>query len=94
VDADAHRHLTAEPVRNGGTSLYQIERYDEAAVFIGLDVGKSEHHAVALSRDGRKLYDKPLPNTERGITEVLAAACAPVQHAVPVGRFIESSHPC
>lgn len=45
-----------------------IERYDEVAVIIGLDVGKSEHHAVALTRDGRKLYDKPLPNTPREAT--------------------------
>ncbi len=51
--------------------MNQIEHYDDAAVFIGLDVGKSEHHAVALTRDGKKLYDRPLPNTERGITEVL-----------------------
>jgi hypothetical protein len=58
VDADAHRHLTAEAARNGGTPLTQIERYDEAAVFIGLDVGKSEHHAVALTRDGKKLYER------------------------------------
>lgn len=51
--------------------MHQIEHYEQVAVFIGLDVGKSEHHAVALTRDGSKLYDKPLPNTERGITEVL-----------------------
>ncbi len=48
-----------------------IDHYDDVAVFIGLDVGKSEHHAVALTRDGRKLYDKPLPNTETGIAQVL-----------------------
>lgn len=51
--------------------MNQIEHYDDAVVFIGLDVGKSEHHAVALTRDGKKLYDKPLPNTEAGITQVL-----------------------
>lgn len=48
-----------------------IKHYDDVAVFIGLDVGKSEHHAVALTRDGKKLYDKPLPNTEAGIVSVL-----------------------
>lgn len=48
-----------------------IDHYDDVAVFIGLDVGKSEHHAVALTRDGNKLYDKPLPNTETGMTQVL-----------------------
>ena len=34
------------------------------AVFIGLDVGKSEHHAVALTAAGKKVYDKALPNDE------------------------------
>lgn len=51
--------------------MSSIERYDDVAVFIGLDVGKSEHHAVALTRDGMKIYDKPLPNTEAGISAVL-----------------------
>ena len=30
------------------------------AVFLGLDVGKGEHHATALGPDGRRVYDKPL----------------------------------
>ena len=34
------------------------------ALFIGLDVGKSEHHATALTSDGTKVYDKPLPSSE------------------------------
>lgn len=34
-------------------------------VFLGLDVGKSDHHAVALAPDGRRLHDAPLPNTEK-----------------------------
>ena len=33
-------------------------------VFIGIDVGKSEHWVTALSREGRKVFDKPLPNDE------------------------------
>jgi hypothetical protein len=33
-------------------------------VFIGLDYGKSGHHAVALNRAGKKLFDKDLPNDE------------------------------
>jgi len=36
----------------------------EYGVFLGLDVGKSDHHAVALAPDGKRLYDAPLPNTE------------------------------
>lgn len=51
-------------------TLTQIGRYEDVAVFIGLDVGKSTHHAVALARDGKKLYDEALPNTEAGLTAV------------------------
>lgn len=34
------------------------------AVFCGIDVGKSEHHAVGLDTAGTRLYDKALPNDE------------------------------
>jgi len=40
-------------------------------VFIGLDVGKSGHHAVALDRAGKKLFDKALPNDEARLREFL-----------------------
>lgn len=48
-----------------------IERYDEVEVFVGLDVGKGEHHAVALDRAGKRLFDKALPNDERRLRGVL-----------------------
>lgn len=41
-----------------------IENYDSVDVFIGVDVGKGEHHAVALDRAGKQLFDKALPNEE------------------------------
>ena len=44
----------------GGTKM-DIE---DIEVFIGIDVGKSEHWATALSRDGRKVLDRALPNDE------------------------------
>jgi transposase len=50
----------------------QIENYDRVDVFVGLDVGKGKHHAVALDRAGRKLYDRALPNDERRLRAVLA----------------------
>jgi transposase len=46
------------------------------AVFCGIDVGKSEHHAVGLMASGDKVYDKPLPNDEhrlRAVFDKLAA---------------------
>ena len=48
-----------------------IERYEEVDVFIGVDVGKGEHHAVALNRAGKVLYDKALPNDEGRLREVI-----------------------
>ena len=49
-------------------------------VFVGLDVGKSEHHAVALDRTGKVLFDKALPNDEAKLRAILAdlAAHGPV----------------
>lgn len=41
-----------------------IKGHDEIAVFLGLDVGKGEHHAVGLDRTGKRLLDRALPNDE------------------------------
>lgn len=38
--------------------------HDTVDVFIGIDVGKTAHHAVAIDRAGKKLLDKPLPQDE------------------------------
>jgi len=50
------------------------------AVFCGLDVGKSDHHACALAPDGTRLHDKALPNDETSLREVFGrlAALGPV----------------
>ena len=39
-------------------------------VFIGIDVGKSEHWATALNQEGRKVFDRALPNEEDLLREV------------------------
>jgi transposase len=36
----------------------------DIGVFLGLDVGKGEHHAHGLTPVGKTVYDKRLPNTE------------------------------
>lgn len=41
------------------------------AVFVGLDVGKSDHHAVALTADGKTVLDKALPNDEAKLRAIL-----------------------
>ncbi|MEW1813466.1 IS110 family transposase, partial [Pseudarthrobacter phenanthrenivorans] len=46
------------------------------AVFVGLDVGKSDHHAVALGLDGRTLLDRALPNDEAKLRAILAGLAA------------------
>ena len=43
-------------------------------VVVGLDVGKAAHHAVALDRDGRRLVDREVANTEEDLRAVLARA--------------------
>ncbi|ROP41601.1 IS110 family transposase [Saccharothrix texasensis] len=45
-------------------------------VFLGLDVGKGEQHAVGLDPAGKRLHDAPLPNSEprlRALFDKLAA---------------------
>jgi transposase len=49
-----------------------IQKYDRVDVFLGLDVGKSDHYAVALDRGGKVLYDKALPNSEAKLRAILA----------------------
>jgi len=48
-----------------------IEHYDSVDVFVGVDVGKGEHHAVAHDRDGNVLFDKALPNDEAKLRDVI-----------------------
>ncbi len=44
--------------------MTDIEQHDSVAVFVGIDVGKGTHHAVALDRKGKRLLDSALPNDE------------------------------
>ena len=49
-----------------------MEHYDTVDVFIGIDVGKGEHHAVALNRAGKRLFDKALPNDEARLRTLIS----------------------
>ncbi|MHC2184978.1 hypothetical protein ACVLV4_000608 [Rathayibacter agropyri] len=40
-------------------------------MFIGVDVGKGEHHTVAMDRAGKRLLDKALPNEEAKLRELI-----------------------
>ncbi|MGW3252280.1 IS110 family transposase [Streptomyces fungicidicus] len=39
-------------------------------VCLGLDVGKGEHYAAAVNPAGKKVFDKPLPNSEPKLREL------------------------
>ncbi|MET9325096.1 IS110 family transposase, partial [Streptomyces sp. NPDC003038] len=36
----------------------------DVGVFLGMDVGKSAHHGHGLTPAGKKVFDKPMPNSE------------------------------
>jgi len=39
-------------------------------IFLGLDVGKTDHWACAVTKDGTKIWNKTLPNDEAKLVEV------------------------
>lgn len=43
----------------------------EIDVFVGVDVGKTGHHAVALNRAGKVILDRPVPQDEKQITKMI-----------------------
>lgn len=49
-----------------------IEHYDAVEGFISVDVGKGEHHAVALSRADKRSFDKALPNEEARLRTLIS----------------------
>jgi transposase len=71
----AIRNVAAETRDRGPlskrTGAVMIENHDSVDVFIGVDVGKSAHHAVALARDGSVLLDRPLPNDEGQLRQII-----------------------
>ncbi|MFE2953642.1 transposase, partial [Embleya sp. NPDC059267] len=44
----------------------------DIGVFLGLDVGRGEHHATAVTPAGTKAFDKRLPNSEPKLRELFA----------------------
>jgi len=50
---------------------------EDIGVFIGIDVGKSEHWATALDRDGRRIHDRALPNDESRLRDLYKPVEAP-----------------
>jgi transposase len=50
-----------------------VEKTDEVPidVFVGVDVGKAQHHAVALDADGSVVLDRSLPQDEANLVELI-----------------------
>jgi transposase len=53
---------------------------DEIACWVGLDVGKAEHHATAMTAAGEDVFERPFRNDEAEIEQLLdlAARSGPV----------------
>ena len=58
------RGSVAHRCKTLGEGMTDIEQHDSVQVFVGVDVGKGAHHAVALDRKGKRLLDCALPNDE------------------------------
>ncbi|MFG2632285.1 IS110 family transposase [Streptomyces sp. NPDC048473] len=60
--------------RGGHGPLWRVHVIDtdDIDVYLGLDVGKGEHHATALTPSGERVFDKRLPNTEPKLREVFS----------------------
>lgn len=43
---------------------------DDIQIFLGLDVGKTDHWACAVTKDGTKIWNRTLPNDEAKLTKV------------------------
>src|SRR5690625_6345893 len=70
-----------------------ISEHDSVDVFIGIDVGKSDHHAVGIDRAGKKLLDKPLPQDEAKLRALISkvsvhgAVLVVVDHPATIGAL-------
>ncbi|RQR43500.1 IS110 family transposase [Burkholderia sp. Bp9131] len=64
--------VAGQSVHSAHTSMQDTQQHGAVDVFIGVDVGKGQHHAVALDRNGKRLYNKALPNDEVKLRALIA----------------------
>ncbi|RQS55433.1 IS110 family transposase [Burkholderia sp. Bp8963] len=64
--------VAGQSVHSAHTSMQDTQQHDAVDVFVGVDVGKGQHHAVALARNGKRLYNKALPNDEAKLRALIA----------------------
>lgn len=65
-----HADAPGEAGENTSTGAKGITDETDIDVCLRLDVGKSDHHATAVNRAGKKVFDKPLPNSEPKLREL------------------------
>lgn len=74
-------------------------RHDPGTIWIGIDVGKSHHHACAVDSDGTKLWDQKIANDETEIEALInragASGSGPIVWAVdlisPVAALLNTT---
>lgn len=59
---------------------------EDIQIFLGLDVGKTDHWACAVTEDGTKIWNKTLPNDEAKLTAVYQKLLAQGQVLVVVDQ--------
>jgi len=72
VDAETQLPWSLAITVTLGVCMTGIEQHDQIQVFIGVDVGKGAHHAVALDRAGKRLLDSALPNDETKLRALIS----------------------
>ncbi|ONB59348.1 transposase [Burkholderia pseudomallei] len=64
--------VASQFVHSAHTPMQQDQQHDSVDVFVGVDVGKGQHHAVALDRNGKRLYNKAMPNDEAKLRALIS----------------------
>ena len=68
MDADA----TTVAQAGAATFVEVVVDHSEFEVFLGIDVGKDKHYAVALDRSGGELLERELPQDETRLRTLIA----------------------
>ncbi|MET9324719.1 transposase, partial [Streptomyces sp. NPDC003038] len=69
-EGDGSIEIGPPGVQQARVGVTAMTEETDIGVYLGLDVGKGEHHATAVSPAGKKVFDKPLPNSEPKLREL------------------------
>src|SRR5690625_4022534 len=96
AEAAGQASLTTWPQRPWEDVM--ISEHHSVDVFISIDVGKSDHHAVGIDRAGKTLLDKPLPQDEAKLRALISkvsvhgTVLAVVDQPATIGAQIGRAH--